>query len=1303
LPLFNIIYFFIYIFISNMFIMSGQKRSLFQKVWAGFMSFVLTVVWGGSSAVFALVAVPTVAQAAAPIDVEFFSDSFGSSETLNVPNWDDIEPTGHTDYAKADTSSARVGSPTTGHARLTKEAAIEKLGISASGYQNIRLKFYWRGDSDANSSDKLKVYWKKSSNASYTEVGQYALNDESWDEVTINLTGALNESIDLKFRSSTSDDDEQARIDDVRLVGTQLDTDADGHSDITDNCPSVSNSNQANADQDGQGDACDTDDDNDGDLDIADNCPLVANPDQKDSDADGQGNLCDQTPTQPENNSNVCSDQRDNDDDGLIDSADPSCLGTFTLTKQVIGSDKPASDFSIKLCPRVGPPMLETLNTLLGVKVANATQIDPCITLTSGQSVSVPPGWYQVVETPVAHFTPNFTDGNCDLNGFVGIGINDNDTCTLTNTYIAPPQCSDTLDNDQDGKIDQVDPGCTGPEDNDETDPVVPPQSCTQQIADLEVVSDGSSMTIETAAPAVPTFVHQAWTSIPGATWIWKTFNVEAPTADETYTFEKTFTIAGYPTAASLEVAADNAYRTWVNGTLVCEDAGEYNYSSVDNCVVSPSLLTPGVNSVKMEVKNMGLSGSTAESNPAGALWKLKLSHDACPFATISATKIVCENESMLPNWSGDEVSVTSTTATDFLMENKGCHLEPGWKFQSANQTGFDAGNAFIGEAGVPYVTSGATNAQGVTTWTVPLTGVSTLQVREVLQSGYVPFGHNTATPDVSAELWCGTDVLNYDNWDWIGSPQNGATYHCVAFNAPVPESAPMCGNEETEEGEQCDDANTTNGDGCSSTCQLEVDLCPNIDMYQTTIPQGMMLDELGACIEIPICDGETNLLANGGFENPVVSSWETVLDTNPALKWLVDYVAVVTDPDPLHKGVEIQRNAAGASYMSDQHAELDGYHPSKIWQKVTTIPGKEYTLSYRYSARPNTDASENTMQASANGVSLGVIAPTASLGTTNWLPMTHTFTATTSYTKFEFADLGPDDQGDTGGLGMYVDDVRLTCTTPVEEEVPACSDGRDNDEDGYTDFEGSNDNYRTRTLIIYEDDENEMGDLGCSSPEDTDERNICTDGLDNDNDGYIDTEDRGCENPEDMDESNPIITGGGGGGSQPAACADGSDNDGDGKADFPQDLGCSDSLDNDETDAPVTPLSGANQSEGTVLGATTEEPELPPQCTEYLTEYIKFGKKNNPEEVKKLQTFLNEVMGSNLPITGYYGSLTRTAVKNFQKKYHDDILVPWMNAGWKGKDLEDGTGYVYKTTKRWINLMKCQTLNIPLPDLKAS
>jgi hypothetical protein len=57
------------------------------------------------------------------------------------------------------------------------------------------------------------------------------------------------------------------------------DLDGDCIPDDDDNCPDISNSDQANSDSDSHGDACD-------------NCPNVDNEDQADNDGDGVGDAC---------------------------------------------------------------------------------------------------------------------------------------------------------------------------------------------------------------------------------------------------------------------------------------------------------------------------------------------------------------------------------------------------------------------------------------------------------------------------------------------------------------------------------------------------------------------------------------------------------------------------------------------------------------------------------------------------------------------------------------------------------------------------------------------------------------------------------------------------------------------------------------------------------------------------------------------------------------------------------------------------------------------------------------------------
>ena len=75
--------------------------------------------------------------------------------------------------------------------------------------------------------------------------------------------------------------------------------------------------------------------------------------------------------------------------------------------------------------------------------------------------------------------------------------------------------------------------------------------------------------------------------------------------------------------------------------------------------------------------------------------------------------------------------------------------------------------------------------------------------------------------------------------------------------------------------------------------------------------------------------------------------------------------------------------------------------------------------------------------------------------------------------------------------------------------------------------------------------------------------------------------------------------------------------------------------------------------------------------------------------------------MGANLTVNGIYDEATLNAVNQFQLAYKEQVLRPWVEVGLHN-DENVPTGYVYKTTKRWINLLKCPSLNIPMPDLLA-
>lgn len=146
------------------------------------------------------------------------------------------------------------------------------------------------------------------------------LADQMWKILSPIITDVIEDLIEVLVAS-------------VREFFLGTDTDGDGIVDRDDNCPNVANPNQRDTDGDGIGDACDDDSDNDGIPDDAgsgtptpctggntadcdDNCPTVPNPDQADADSDGVGDVCDNCPLIANRN------QADSNNDGIGDVCD---------------------------------------------------------------------------------------------------------------------------------------------------------------------------------------------------------------------------------------------------------------------------------------------------------------------------------------------------------------------------------------------------------------------------------------------------------------------------------------------------------------------------------------------------------------------------------------------------------------------------------------------------------------------------------------------------------------------------------------------------------------------------------------------------------------------------------------------------------------------------------------------------------------------------------------------------------------------------------------------------------------------
>jgi hypothetical protein len=138
----------------------------------------------------------------------------------------------------------------------------------------------------------------------------------------------------VAYRNATTGQLRLLRCADVDGCGGR-DQDVDLVAHSTDNCPTISNADQIDTDNDDIGDACDplTDTDDDTIANDTDNCPTTPNTDQTDTDNDDIGDACDPlTDTDDDtiaNDTDNCpttpnTDQTDTDNDDIGDACDPA-------------------------------------------------------------------------------------------------------------------------------------------------------------------------------------------------------------------------------------------------------------------------------------------------------------------------------------------------------------------------------------------------------------------------------------------------------------------------------------------------------------------------------------------------------------------------------------------------------------------------------------------------------------------------------------------------------------------------------------------------------------------------------------------------------------------------------------------------------------------------------------------------------------------------------------------------------------------------------------------------------------------
>lgn len=681
-------------------------------------------------------------------------------------------------------------------------------------------------------------------------------------------------------------------------------------------------------------------------------------------------------------------------------------------------------------------------------------------------------------------------------------------------------QCSDGIDNDNDGQIDYpADNGCTSSSDNDETT-----FACVNGKAKITLFSGSSTMV--NGNPAVATYNgNPRWTAnIPGATWIWHRFFVSNPLADTFATFTRTFSLPSdiNGVAASITVAADNSYKCTLNSNQFANDPTELNYFDQNKDTYNLNgIVAGGQNTLSCEVKNWALARSDAYTNPAGLLYKLEVTGNSAVCNPVCGDGIISGNEQCddgnTLNGDGCSSICTTTVQCSDTVNND-------------NDTNID----FPADMGCD-------NPNDPTEDPNPICGNNIIERGEQCDDGNVVSGDGCSalcriTPPV-----CGNNIINQGEQCDDGNRVNGDGCS-ISCQTEIPPTT-TCGNAILERYEACDDGNLANGDGCSQFCDVTKQCSDGIDNdgdTRTDFPSDLGCTDPNDNTESPdpqsICG------------NSIIESGETCDDGN------------TLNGDGCSNTCQI-------TFQCSDGVDNDG--DTKI--DFPNDPGCASTTDNSESPDPQSICGNGIIQTG------------------------------------EQCDDGNNINGD-GCSSTCV--ITTQCNDQVDNDGdtkidfpndPGCSSSTDNTEspDPVCPIQQCPPNFTCNTNnqcvpnavcgngIIEQgetcDDGNTNNNDGCSST--CQIQNVplpqCSDLIDNDGDGKIDFgQDPGCDSPTDNSESpdpvcptqacpQPFVCNTNTNTCRLPQCRDGIDNDGDGRTDYPADIGCSSLNDDDETNAP--------------------------------------------------------------------------------------------------------------------------------------